>query len=274
MTETQARLVAVFVLMWVLQAGAPSSHGAALPDLAQLKIAAESGDAVSQFEYAQRIAITNAAERIVWIQRSAEQGYAPAQDAMAGHCAGKPVFEPKTRRALDRDAVRWASRAAYQGFAPAQCHLSNYYDRGVGVAKDPVAAYMWMDIAVRTASGDRNPTMGLFYKGYRDALIARTATANIAEGQRRAGEFAPMKFARMNPVEADLIFTELKLTGIYKIKDFTSVIVNNVRFLVGETKAIKLSDQTPELTCLAIEGKRAQFQIKDTTYQVTLTPQQ
>jgi len=274
MISMKARLMFVTVLLCLLQKGTPFSYGAALPDLAQLKIAAESGDAIAQFEYAQRIAITNAGERIAWIQRSAEQGYAPAQDAMAGHCAGKLVFEPKTRRTLDREAVRWASRAAYQGFAPAQCHLSEYYDRGVGVAKASVAAYMWIEIAVRAVSGGRNPTMAILYKGYRDARIARTTTADIAEGQRRAGQFAPVKFARMNPVEADLVFAELKLTGIYKIKDYTSVIVNNVRFLVGETKTIKLSDQTPELTCLAIEGKQAQFQIKDTTYQVTLTPRQ
>jgi len=51
------------------------------------------------------------------------------------------------------------------------------------------------------------------------------------------------------------------------VKDHTSVVMNNVRFQVGETKAVRLSDQTPEMTCVAIEGKQAHFQIKDTTYQ-------
>jgi TPR repeat protein len=267
----KARSTVVLVLLCLLPAGAALSYGADLPDLAQLKIAAESGNPIAQFEYAGRIAITNATERINWIQRSAEQGYAPAQDSMAEYCVKKPAFDPKSRRALDREAARWASCAAYQGFAGAQCRLSDYYDRGAGLAKDPVAAYMWLEIAVRTVSGDRNPTMGLLYKAYRDALIARTTTENIAEGQRRAAEFKPMKFAQINPVEADLVFADLKLSAIYNVKGYTSIVVNNVRFLVGETKAVRLSDQTSELTCLAIEGRQAQFQIKDTPYRTTLT---
>jgi hypothetical protein len=271
MVSMKARSTVVLALLCLLPAGATLSFGATLPDLAQLKIAAESGDAIAQFEYAQRIAITNAAERIVWIQRSAEQGYAPAQDSMADYCVKKPAFEPRTRRALDREAARWASRAAFQGFAGSQCRLSVYYDRGAGLAKDPIAAYMWIEIAVRTVSGDTNPTMGILYKGYRDALIARTTTENIAEGQRRAAEFKPMKLAQINPVEADLVFAELKLSAIYKIKESASAVMNNVRFLVGETKAVRLSDQSPELTCVAIEGRQAQFQIKDTTYRTTLT---
>ena len=271
MVSMKARSTVVLVLLCLLPAGATLSFGAALPDLVQLKIAAESGDAIAQFEYAQRITITNAAERIVWIQRSAEQGYAPAQDSMADYCVKKPAFDPKSRRALDRDAARWASRAAFQGFAGSQCRLSDYYDHGVGLAKDPVAAYTWIEIAVRAVSGDRNPTMGILYKGDRDALSARTTTENIAEGQRRAAEFKPIKFVRVNPVEADLVFAELKLSAIYKVRDHTSVVMNNVRFLVGETKVVRLSDQSPELTCVAIEDKQAQFQIKDTTYRTTLT---
>jgi len=271
MVSMKVRSTVILALLCLLPAGATLSFGAVLPDLAQLKIAAESGDAIAQFEYAGRIAITNAADRIVWIQRSAEQGYAPAQDSMADYCVKKPAFDPKSRRALDREAARWASRAAFQGFAGAQCRLSDYYDRGAGVAKDPVAAYMWIEIAVRAVSGDRNLTMGILYKGDRDALIARTTTENIAEGQRRAAAFKPMKFARVNPVEADLVFAELKLSAIYRIKESASAVVNNVRFLVGETKVVRLSDQSPELTCLAIEGRQAQFQIKDTIYRTTLT---
>jgi len=76
----------------------------------------------------------------------------------------------------------------FSGLRWAQYRLGDYYDHGVGVAKDPVAAYMWLEIAVRTVSGDRLPTMGALYKGYRDALIERITTENIAEGKRRAAD--------------------------------------------------------------------------------------
>jgi hypothetical protein len=271
MVPMKARSTVVLVLLGLLPAGAALSYGAPVTELAQLQIAAESGDAVAQFEYAGRIATTSPVEGINWILRSARQGYAPAQDSMAAYCAREPVSEAKTRLVLNREAARWASRAAYQGFDGAQYRLSSYYDHGVGVAQDPVAAYMWLEIAVRTVSAVRNKTMATLYKSYREALIARTTTENVAEGQRRAAEFKPMKFPRINPIEAELVFAELELSAIDKVNDNTSVVVNNVRFRVGETKAVKLSDQAPNLTCLAIEGQQAQFQLKGTTYRTTLT---
>ncbi len=244
--------------------------GAGLPDLAQLKIAAESGDAKAQYEYAGRISFSNQPERIAWIQKSAEQGYAPAQDAFAEYLGGRYIPDAKKKKALDREAVRWASRAAYQGLASAQGRLGGFYNRGVGVAKDSVKAYMWAQIAVQTSGGDHGTISGLMYKANRDVLIANTSSEIISEGQRLAAAFKPTSYGLMNPVEADLIFSELRLLAIYEMKDTRSAVLNNVRFNTGETKEIKLDEQTLQLTCLAIEGKAARFAIAETNYQSTI----
>lgn len=238
-----------------------------LPDLARLKLAAESGDAIAQYDYARRISFSNQPERIAWIRKSAEQGYAPAQDALAENLSSRSNFDPKKKMALQREAVRWASRAAYQGHASAQSRLSGFYRNGTVLTKDPIKAYMWAQIAAQTSGGANGGMGGMVYRANRDGLIANTSSADIAEGQRLAAMFAPTKYSRMNPIEADLIFAQLKLAAIYEIKDHHSAVLNNVRFIIGESKDVKLDDQTVSLTCLDIQGKMAAFAIAGTNFQ-------
>ena len=253
----------VFLLLVV----AGTCFAAELPDLAQLKLAAESGDPVAQYDYAGRISLSNQPERIAWIRKSAEQGYAPAQDALAENLSYRSNFDPKKKMALQRESVQWASRAAYQGLTSAQSRLSGYYRNGTGLTKDPIKAYMWAQIAVQTSGGANGGMGGLVYRANRDGLIANTSSADIAEGQRLAAMFTRTKYARMNPIEADLIFAQLKLSAIYEIKDHHSAVLNNVRFIIGETKDVKLDDQTVSLTCLNIQGKMAAFAIAGTDFQ-------
>lgn len=240
---------------------------AELPDLAKLKLAAESGDAIAQYDYAGRISFSNQPERIAWIRKSAEQGYAPAQNALAENLFSRSNFDAKKRVVLQREGVQWASRAAYQGHASAQSRLSGFYRDGTVLAKDPIKAYMWAQIAVQTSSGPKGAIGGMVYRENRDGLIANTSSADIAEGQRLAAMFRPTKYSRMNPIEADLIFAQLKLSAIYEIKDQRSAVLNNVRFIIGESKDVKLDDQTVSLTCLDIQGKMAAFAIAGTDFQ-------
>lgn len=241
-----------------------------LPDLVRMKMAAESGDRVAQFEYGRRLSFGNQKEQFDWLLKSANQGYAPAQDAVAEALHLRYIPDPKKKRSAEREAAAWASRAAYQGFASAQARLGQYYDQGVGVRKDPVKAYMWTQIAVQTASIS-NPVVGnMVYQANRDSLIKRTSTEDILEGQRLAAAFRAENYLGMTPVEADLAFAELKLSAIYKLKGYQSAVLNNVRFGVGETKEIKLDDHSITLTCVGIEEKAARFAIARTTFSTVL----
>jgi hypothetical protein len=246
----------------------PAIRATELPDLAQLKLTAESGDAVAQFEYGQRIIASNPKERIVWIMKSAEQSYAPAQDAAAVYCDSRPIFDLKKKAASNREAARWASRAAFQGLASAQSRLGGYYYDGTGLAKDVITAYMWKKVAMQNPAVDFGTR--IMAKGFLDQIIANTTSVNIQEGERRAAAFKLPGTPGLNPVEADLIFAELKLSAIYEVKDYKGTVLNNVRFSTGETKEVKLDDQTVLLTCLTIEEKAAGFAIAGTAYQITL----
>jgi len=244
-----------------------------LPDLAQLKLSAESGDRVAQYDYARKAGGASEVERFGWYLKSAEQGYAPAQDTIAELLSTRYIPDSKKKRASDREAVRWASRAAYQGLPSAQSRISQSYARGVGIAADPLKAYTWAQIAVNSSGGDQGKIGGLMYKVNRDVLNPKIPSVVIAEGQRLAADFKPTQYDRLNPIEADLVFGELRLSAIYEIKDHKSAVVNSVRFISSETKPIEIDQKPVELTCIAIEGKVARFAIAGTNYQIRLTLQ-
>ena len=254
----------------LLSLPAASSLGANPPDLAGLKIAAESGDAMAQFEYAARISAPPRPEWIVWIRKSAVLGYAPAQDALAACLAEEHGWIPKKKKAMQREAARWASRAAYGGLAAAQSRLSSYFARGVGVRKDPEAAYLWVHLAVQTEEREGSPAVAVKYKAERDVLATGLPPEKIAAMQQRAADFAAVRNDQVNPIEADLTFAELRLQTVDRTKGPPEAVLNQVRFAVGETRELKLDEQIVPLTCLAIEEKTVSFALTGTSYKVNL----
>ena len=244
-----------------------------LPDLAQLKLTAEGGDPVAQFEYGQRASSVQRDERFAWYMKSAEQGYAPAQDAVAAMLSEQYTPDSKKKKGFERESLRWASRAAYQGLASAQSRVSQAYAQGHIVAQDPLKAYTWAQIAVNSTGGNNGSIGGLMYRANRDSLITKTSSEIISQGQRHAAVFKPTSYARMNPIEADLIFSQLKLSAIYEIKEHKSAVINNVRFTVGETKTLEIDKLGTVLTCIGIAEKAARVTIGGTAYETTLALQ-
>jgi len=242
---------------------------AAVPDLAQLKIAAERGDPVAQFEYARKISLSNPKEQFGWFLKSAQQGYALAQDAVAARLDNE--FDPKKKPTAHREAARWASRAAFQELASAQAKLGRYYDRSIGVPKNPVTGYMWLQIAVLSTGGEKAiASMG--YRAERNQMIARITSEQIAEGQRLADQFRLREFrGGINAVEADIIFGQLKLTAAYEVAGQKSAVVNNVRFTVGETKDISIDANPLRFKCAAVDAKSARFTLVGTDYEAPLS---
>lgn len=239
-----------------------------LPDLAQLKLAAEGGNPVAQFQYGHRIAGTNPAEQFSWFMRSAEQGYAPAEDVVgARYMYAYGIPTPKTGPILARESARWTSRAAFQKLPGSQIRLAQYYRNGTGLAPDPVKAYMWAQIAFQNPDSTAGERMTA--NGVRDRIIANTSSNNIREGQRRADGFSYPAPGELNPIEMELTVAELKLVGIFQQGDRTSAAVNNVRFYVGESKDVKISEHAVRLTCISISTKSALFSVGGKT-QVTL----
>jgi TPR repeat protein len=87
-----------------------------------------------------------------------------------------------------RGAAKWHARAAWQGEPNAQYFLGMAYDKGRGVPRDEILAYMWLDLA----AGSANERARDYYTGLRDAVASKLSPGQIAEGQWLAHQWRPV----------------------------------------------------------------------------------
>jgi uncharacterized protein len=118
------------------------------------------------------------------IVRLAEHGNARAQ-AMLG-------FMYEFGRRVPQDyvlAAKWYFRAAEQGEPHGQHLLGLLYDKGQGVPEDAIEAYKWLNLAAaRVGQHDRD-----YYIRMRNAIASKMDRYTIAEGQRRARAWRPVR---------------------------------------------------------------------------------
>ena len=73
----------------------------------------------------------------------------------------------------------------------------------------------------------------------------------------------------MNPVEADVLVAQMKINGLYLGGGLKAVVVNQVRFAEGDTKAVPVDGEPVTLQCTAIEGRSAKFSMGDFAFTLT-----
>ena len=88
----------------------------------------------------------------------------------------------------DAEAARWYRAAAEQGYAPGQGGLGYMYAYGAGVERDPVRAYMWLELAWTGADSDFTREL---YARQRDELESEMTAEQVGEAQRLAREWTP-----------------------------------------------------------------------------------
>jgi TPR repeat protein len=125
------------------QAEVATHQGNAIEDLDQLHDRSEKGDAVAQYELAERHRLglsgeQDQAKAIELYERSAGQGYAAAQFRL-----GELYDEGEVLESDLGQAVKFYRMAAEQGHAGAQYALAHIYHLGSGVAQDMAAAMVW-----------------------------------------------------------------------------------------------------------------------------------
>lgn len=116
-------------------------------------------------------------EAAKWFQRSADQGYAPAQANLAllyDHGQGVPQS--------DDDAIKWYRLAADQDEPHAQHGLGEMYRNGYGVERDLVEAYKWTNLAAQQGHIEA--------MGNLSALAKRMTPEEIAQGQAAAAAWS------------------------------------------------------------------------------------
>lgn len=151
---------------------------------------AEGGDAVAQFNIG--ISYLNGygvpkdviqAER--WLRRSAEAGYASAQNTLGNLLS---LNNPELDTARASEAANWYSRAAEQGVARAQVSLGLLYEGGKGVPKDVVQALKWYIIASTDAADEKGRDFAV--QNY-TALAREMGAQQIANAKQLAKDWRP-----------------------------------------------------------------------------------
>lgn len=115
---------------------------------------------------------------------SAERGDARAQAELG--------FLYEFGRGLPQDyvlAAKWYARAAAQGEPHGQHLLGLLYDKGQGVPEDQIESYKWLNLAAaRIGPRERD-----YYIRMRNAIASKMDRYTIAEGQRRARDWRPVR---------------------------------------------------------------------------------
>ena len=162
------------------------------PEIDALRVRAESGDAVAQYDlgvmYANGLGVPeDDAEAVRWLRLAAGQGYAAAQFTLGlwyDHGVGGVPQD-------DIEAVRWYRLAADQGDAGAQSNLAIMYENGKGVPQDYVQAHMWHNLAAARSTAEEDPWGEMRERAVRerDRVAGQMTPTQIAEAQRLAHEW-------------------------------------------------------------------------------------
>ncbi len=212
-----------------------------LPDLAQIKAAAERGDAAAQDRLGDAYyAHLDGQNALVWYRKAAEQGIANSQYQL-GHLlsSGNPPAH-----APPDEAIRWYAKAANQNHKQAQFELGRAYQDGKLVHPDYVEAYKWFSLAKKQSA----PIDGLA-KFYLDHLILKMTQEQIAEGQKKVDAFLA---GGGRELPEPSFVSELKLTGISGKGDHLLAIINGRTFEVGEEGTVRTKAQKVKIKCLSI----------------------
>ena len=143
---------------------------------------AAEGDALAQYSVGYRSLLEEDFEAAVhWLDRSAEQGYAPAQDRLgAMYLDGDGVEQDF------ETAAYWIIKAVAQGHVPAQERLASMYWHGKGVKRDLEKAAFWTAKAAEQGDAEAQFNLGFMYlkgKGVAERDLEKAAfwTAKAAE---------------------------------------------------------------------------------------------
>jgi hypothetical protein len=159
-------------------------------ELKQVSSDAQSGDREAEYWLALiyhygKLVAKNDEQFFGWLTKSAEQGYAPAQQLL------QPNINKSDSMTLDRDRVKsemFLLRGAEQGNADSQFWLGVAYDQNWFGTMDNQEAAKWFRLAAEQGQPDAQVSLGQAYE-YGDGIEQNYARA--AQWYREAAEHVP-----------------------------------------------------------------------------------
>jgi hypothetical protein len=136
-------------------------------------------------------------EAALWYRQAAKQGYAMAQSSLG--------FMYNFGRGVPQDyaeAEKWYRKAAERGDSFGQSNLALMYVSGDGLPRNYVLGHMWFSLAAAHSHADfadYGTMTDIMYEAaksnaeMRDRVASKMTPEQIAEAQRLAREWKPMK---------------------------------------------------------------------------------
>ncbi len=224
------------------------------PPLANIKAAAEAGDAVSQDKLGDTFYYRGDPERAVkWYRLAAAQGIPNSQYRLAHTLLfwasnARPSEKAKSQAYSD-EAIAWLLKAAAKGHKRAQVDLGQLYQDGKLLKKDLPEAYKWFSLAAGAGTPlDANANIG---KLYRDGAILNMTQEQIADGNQRVTQFLANP-AKPVAIPEPAYLQGLKLQGISGTADKPLAIINGKTLAPNDSATLKLDSRSVTIRCLSI----------------------
>ncbi len=147
---------------------------------------ANQGNPEAQYELSLRLQAKDDSieEGIDWLQRSANNGYPPAEYLYSLFCEGGIAGDPA-------DAFMFCLRAARHGYCPAAKRAGSMLEHGIGVAKNLEQAFHWYNRAAELGDVDSAARIGRMYaEGAGVEKDDAKAMEWFLEGQKRGSPWA------------------------------------------------------------------------------------
>jgi restriction system protein len=178
-------------LLAAVVAGCLIALDASSSSVAEIKIAAEQGDAEAQEKlgdaHTARMDVTQAE---LWYRKAAQAGRPTAQAKLGNRLLMRSRMgiglDATTREKLGKEALVWIRPAARQGVARAQADLASILYDGKLAPQNLVEAFMWGALAAENPMNLVARTAG---RTIRDAAVLKMTADQIREAQRRLAAF-------------------------------------------------------------------------------------
>ena len=223
------------------------------PTLAQIKVAADAGDAASQDKLAESFVMrSDSSQAEIWYRKAAEQGFAHAQgrlgDMLLMRSRMAVSAPPAARAAMSEEAMRWVTQAANQGDKRGQADFADICLEGKLVKLDLVEAYKWGELASKGSMIDVATFAG---RSCRDAATLKMDADQIAEAQKRAAAFTPHKPKASEMPEPSWV-KQIKLNAISGAPERRLAMINGKTLQKGEQASLTLGAKTVTVRCIEI----------------------
>ena len=228
-------------------------------NVAMMRERAERGDTGSQLELADILSAQSlVAQSVVWYHTAAEHGNVQAKFRLGEillHGA-ESAPDPKERvPANARVGVLWTYEAATNFHGGACRNMSYVLENGLGVKRDMVEAYAWLEVYARSNASDARTTLDrlALQMSLQEIREAHTVAALFTDGHWRGVNLQIVGGAESGP--------KFKLNGI-TLGPVPLAIINGQTMQEGDSTVIRGNEAPVRFNCLKIGPDSVQIAVE------------